>query len=140
MNYICYDKEGNILSCYSKKNKEENIKTPYILVDDKTYNEIIANQNIKKINTQTLEIFTITIPKGKHYKRNGKVFEFDLELALKFIRIERNKFLVESDWTQFNDSPISQQKKNEWKIYRQALRDFPATCDPENPVWPVKPE
>lgn len=37
---------------------------------------------------------------------------------------ERNKLLFESDWTQMPDSPLSEAKKDEWKIYRQTLRDI----------------
>ena len=52
----------------------------------------------------------------------------------------RNVLLRESDWTQFTDSPLSESKKNEWKIYRQTLRDLPATeSDPENATFPTLP-
>ena len=40
-------------------------------------------------------------------------------------RNERNKLLTESDWTQGNDSPLSNSKKTEWANYRTALRDLP---------------
>ena len=56
------------------------------------------------------------------------------------LRFMRNMLLRDSDWTQFNDSPLSDSKKTEWKTYRQNLRDLPATEeDPENPTWPTKP-
>tara|TARA_B000000609_G_C24115494_1_gene316488 strand:+ start:760 stop:990 length:231 start_codon:yes stop_codon:yes gene_type:complete len=56
------------------------------------------------------------------------------------LRFMRNMLLRDSDWTQFNDSPLSDSKKTEWKTYRQSLRDLPATEeDPENPTWPTKP-
>ena len=42
-------------------------------------------------------------------------------------RHNRNLMLTESDWTQANDSPLSDAKKEEWKVYRQALRDMPTT-------------
>jgi len=52
----------------------------------------------------------------------------------------RNGLLSESDWTQSNDSPLTDAKKTEWATYRQALRDLPAnTSDPANPVWPSQP-
>ena len=37
----------------------------------------------------------------------------------------RDILLMQSDWTQMADSPLSETKRNEWKVYRQALRDFP---------------
>tara|TARA_R100001510_G_C7638106_1_gene195925 strand:- start:277 stop:747 length:471 start_codon:yes stop_codon:yes gene_type:complete len=43
----------------------------------------------------------------------------------KMFRHNRNLMLMESDWTQGNDSPLSDAKKEEWKVYRQALRDMP---------------
>tara|TARA_R110000782_G_scaffold70496_4_gene141637 strand:- start:291 stop:656 length:366 start_codon:yes stop_codon:yes gene_type:complete len=58
------------------------------------------------------------------------------------VRIQRNGLLAESDWTQFNDSPLSDSKKAEWATYRQALRDLPATntATTEDAVsWPSKP-
>jgi hypothetical protein len=51
----------------------------------------------------------------------------------------RNNLLFKCDWTQGSDSPLTPEKKAEWVIYRQALRDFPETCDPYNPVWPTSP-
>lgn len=43
--------------------------------------------------------------------------------ALDVIRKERNRLLSESDWRVLPDSPIP--NKQEWYVYRQALRDFP---------------
>jgi hypothetical protein len=56
------------------------------------------------------------------------------------LRTERNARLVASDWTQSPDSPLSATPKTAWAVYRQALRDLPATTsDPANPVWPTEP-
>ena len=55
-------------------------------------------------------------------------------------RFFRNILLSDSDWTQSNDSPLSDSKKAEWATYRQSLRDLPATeSDPENATFPTKP-
>ena len=52
----------------------------------------------------------------------------------------RNAQLSWSDWTQGNDSPLSDSKKTEWATYRQALRDVPAnTSDTTNVNWPTEP-
>ena len=45
----------------------------------------------------------------------------------KSFREIRNTLLLDSDWTQFTDSPLTDAKKTEWKTYRQALRDMPTT-------------
>lgn len=56
------------------------------------------------------------------------------------IRQKRNQLLAASDWTQFRDSPLSQEKQDEWVAYRQTLRDLPNTVtDPTNVTWPTSP-
>lgn len=55
------------------------------------------------------------------------------------IRLMRNRFLAECDWTQLRDAPFSENKRGEWVIYRQALRDITKQSDPFKLVWPVKP-
>lgn len=57
------------------------------------------------------------------------------------LRNKRNRLLQESDWTQtVSDIPMSEEKKEEWRIYRQALRDLPENVDINNVVYPQKPE
>lgn len=43
------------------------------------------------------------------------------------IKAERNRRLLESDWTVSPEVPMTEEKKNAWASYRQALRDFPST-------------
>ena len=62
-------------------------------------------------------------------------------LDIQSLRLQRDELLASSDWTQFNDSPLDNTKKQEWATYRQALRDLPAnTTNLANPTWPNKPE
>jgi hypothetical protein len=57
------------------------------------------------------------------------------------VRDERNYKIAGSDWTQLDDSPITNAKKLEWATYRQALRDIPLQAGfPWNVTWPVQPE
>ena len=61
-------------------------------------------------------------------------------LAMAELRSKRNTLLIDSDWTQYNDSPLDDEAKASWITYRQQLRDLPATTDdPANPTWPTKP-
>lgn len=54
-----------------------------------------------------------------------------------FIRAQRHRLLVESDWTVLPDSPLDQQA---WAKYRQELRDLPQKYDdPTKVVWPTPP-
>lgn len=52
------------------------------------------------------------------------------------IRAIRNQLLSMCDWTQLSDGPMSTEEKQQWAAYRQALRDFTATVDLDNVVWP----
>jgi hypothetical protein len=61
--------------------------------------------------------------------------------AMASLRSKRNTLLIDSDWTQYNDSPMANEVKAEWTVYREALRDLPAnTDDPADPTWPEAPE
>jgi|TARA_B100000073_G_C23706095_1_gene562357 hypothetical protein len=60
------------------------------------------------------------------------------EIALQNLRNERNRLLVETDWTQLPDVPET--TKNAWQTYRQELRDITKTYQSiDNVVWPTKP-
>jgi hypothetical protein len=59
------------------------------------------------------------------------------EIAWEIIRQQRNNKLYQSDWTQLEDAPLSTAQKDEYKIYRQALRDITTQNDPFSIVWPV---
>jgi hypothetical protein len=54
-----------------------------------------------------------------------------MSIALRHFRDLRNNKLKNSDWTQANDSPLSEEKKKEWATYRQALRDLTKTVTPK---------
>lgn len=66
---------------------------------------------------------------------------------MELLRVERDKRLAESDWTQNQD--VSETTKNAWTTYRQALRDLPLTATPtldssgdldkSSVTWPSKP-
>jgi hypothetical protein len=55
------------------------------------------------------------------------------------VRIMRDALLAQSDWTQFQDSPISGTNLVEWQTYRQSLRDVTSQQNPYNLSWPAKP-
>ena len=66
------------------------------------------------------------------------IFGDDTETLEVVMRIERNRLLADSDWTQTADAPVDQQA---WATYRQALRDFPATWTPADTAeFPDPPE
>ena len=57
-------------------------------------------------------------------------------------RTTRDKLLADTDWTQMNDSPLTNEQKTAWATYRQELRDisdldaWPNLGDDD---WPVAP-
>ena len=57
-------------------------------------------------------------------------------------RTTRDDLLASSDWTQMNDSPLTNEAKTAWATYRQELRDltdldaWPNLADDD---WPVAP-
>ena len=65
------------------------------------------------------------------------------------LRKKRDRLLAETDINALPDSPMTDSKRNEWKTYRQALRDLPASSNPrinnqeeldESSVsWPTQP-
>jgi hypothetical protein len=73
-------------------------------------------------------------------QQDQEQYRTKLEHLKSSLRTQRNSLLAACDWTQFNDSPLSQNKKVEWATYRQSLRDFPSTVtDPTNVNWPAPP-
>lgn len=58
---------------------------------------------------------------------DGRWFAESDEDKLNFLRIERNEKLLESDKYMIPDFPITEEKREEWKLYRQALRDLTIT-------------
>ena len=45
------------------------------------------------------------------------------------LRQERNRRLLNCDWTQIVDAPITEELRAEWTTYRRALRDLPANTE-----------
>ena len=71
----------------------------------------------------------------------GNIAEYvpptDEQIALS-VKIQRNKLLALSDWTQLPDVP--QATKDLWAPYRQALRDIPNQEGfPHEIEWPKSP-
>ena len=57
---------------------------------------------------------------------------------LENLRLQRNNLLSQSDWMSLPDAPTM---SDEWKKYRQELRDITKTYkSPDNVKWPTKPE
>lgn len=70
-------------------------------------------------------------------KPQAEIDAYEIDVAWKGLRRDRNRRLAASDWTQVPDAPVDQ---SAWASYRQELRDLPAnTDDPRDIVWPQEP-
>ena len=76
---------------------------------------------------------------------NNKISELNSAEAMRLLRLERNARIAETDWRASSDLTIS----DDWKNYRQALRDLPASASPSldsnyeldltSVTWPTEP-
>lgn len=56
------------------------------------------------------------------------------------VRSQRNSLLLQSDWTQLADAPLTADQKTAWANYRQELRDITDQANfPLNINWPIEP-
>jgi hypothetical protein len=81
-------------------------------------------------------------PSAHHYWDNYQWNLDAVDLAAE-LRDLRDRKLFRSDWTQFPDSPLTDEVKAAWVTYRQALRDVPANYSEINSLdevsWPTVP-
>jgi hypothetical protein len=85
-------------------------------------------------------------PQPTESEIQAKIAELTAVEPLRQLRIKRNQLLQETDWRATVDYPNPD--KQAWLDYRQALRDLPATADPQldengqltNIVWPEEPQ
>lgn len=89
----------------------------------------------------TVEIGVDKVTETRLYRAKTQE-EIDRETEEKktLVRRDRNSRLTACDWTQLDDTPLSNIDKANWADYRQALRDVPSQPGfPNNVVWPPQP-
>ena len=89
----------------------------------------------------------VTIPTESEL--NTKVAELDAAEPMRLLREERNQLLSETDWMVTRSIETGVAMSNDWKTYRQALRDLPASSSPSldefydldfsSVTWPTEP-
>ena len=87
--------------------------------------------------------WTDSRPKPTEEEINKKITELRAVEPMRLLRLERNRRLVETDWMANSDVVMA----DDWKTYRQLLRDLPATQEPmldengnlTNVDWPEEP-
>ena len=78
---------------------------------------------------------------------NAKIKELEAAEPMRLLRMERDRLLIKTDWTQGDDVPIG--IKTNYTTYRQKLRDLPSTSTPiidtssptgiSSVTWPTLP-
>lgn len=116
-----YNENGEYTGFYVE-GIHENIPQPNIELTEEEWQQALS-KNYKVIN-------------GKH---TYSVFVENQDNIIESLRTVRNSLLTETDWTQVEDSPLSEEKKTEWKNYRQELRDLTKLDDLTTIIWPSKP-
>lgn len=137
-------------SVQNLKNENPNTSFPTIIADS-----LLESFNIYKVETKnsgydsddSKDVTEVTPTlSGSIYIQTYTISDADTETINKRreikwseVRSGRDSLLSESDWTQFNDSPISGSTLTDWQTYRQSLRDITNQSDPYDITWPNIP-
>jgi len=73
-------------------------------------------------------------------KNANELLEDKQETILSQVKLERNRLLADTDFTQLADTPITETSKEEFRIYRQSLRDITINLDYDNVIYPTMPK
>ena len=137
-------------SVQNLKNENPNISFPTIISDSllesfNIYQVEMKNSGYDNDDTKDVTEVTPTLS-GSIYMQTYTISDADTETINKRreikwseVRSGRDSLLSESDWTQFNDSPISGSTLTDWQTYRQSLRDITNQSDPYDITWPNIP-
>ena len=115
------------------------------------YKWVSYNFNLEPFASEVDDLSRRLLEKFTEY-RVGQENDLERQLAGQFaqsailnwnkLTMIRNFLLMDSDWTQLGDAPVSADDKVKWQTYRQKLRDIPAdqgTIAAESVVFPVTP-
>lgn len=137
-------------SVYDLKAENPNVSFPTTISDSLLEEFGVHKVELKDSgydNDDTKDVVEITPTlSGSVYIQTYQVTDADedtinkrKEIKWSEVRSTRNTLLTESDWTQFQDSPITGSSLTDWQTYRQSLRDITNQSDPYNITWPTKP-
>ena len=111
---------------------------------DGTFNEKIEELGIFE---QAIDVYN---NEKKRLEDEERLKNEALEASIDYwkeLRILRDDKLFRCDWTQVPDAPLTEVQIEQWKIYRQTLRDLPENITDPKPLvkdvtnsnWPVPP-
>ena len=133
--YIYKTSTGQILryTSHEETNEDETCKP----IPDDMIEGYVENNNIVP--------FPLKPYKDSTWNWDNKVWEdlrsLELRLNIEWMRIkgQRDRLLQESDWRVVKAADTGIPLSQEWKDYRQALRDITTQIDPFNIIWPTPP-
>tara|TARA_R100001086_G_scaffold71454_1_gene34290 strand:- start:1549 stop:1857 length:309 start_codon:yes stop_codon:yes gene_type:complete len=96
----------------------------------------------KMVNNKEVELTADEISALEKRDKEWSDGEYDRLMAS--IRQERTELLDKTEWTVNNDNQLTDDKKTEWKVWRQKLRDITKDVDTVDKAkavtMPEKPE
>lgn len=95
----------------------------FVLVT-KPYNQTTQKLESTEPYVEGEYVYTVRVVELSSQEVNDRANIVNEQLAMTKRHL-RNELLTKSDWTQGNDSPLSNSKKTEWANYRTALRNLP---------------
>ncbi len=98
-------------------------------------------QTVEQEATPSLVSGAWTVGWTTSSKTAEEIAKYDADVA-SLNRGRRNELLAHSDWTQINDSPLTNELKTAWATYRQELRgltDVDAWPNLAEDDWPIAP-
>ena len=108
-----------------------------------------SSWNLTGTEYSGLEWLDSSTTKPTETEINNKISELDSAEAMRLLREERNQLLSETDWVVARSTETGVAIPNDWKTYRQALRDLPASSSPSldeyynldltSVTWPTEP-
>ena len=111
-----------------------------------TISDAIFSLGIKggwKIREKKIVKWWADKPQPSDEEIQAKLAELRVAEPMRLLREERDRRIAETDWMANSDVTMT----DDWKIYRQALRDLPSSASPTldeqgnltNVTWPTKP-
>ena len=121
----------------------------YTIADALTILRPDSSWNIDGLEYSTIEWLDSGATKPTESELNTKVVELDAAEPMRLLREERNILLSKTDWMVTRSIETGVAMSNDWKTYRQALRDLPASSSPSldefydlnfsSVTWPTEP-
>jgi len=141
-------KNNQVVTVYDNDAKLDNVGSGLYVI-------FVPNNNLKPKMVKREFVVPVFDPNDFSKKRietsweqDGYIYpwvdgEWNENVRMASIRLQRDYLLGESDWIVSKYAETLTEVPQNWRNYRQALRDFPSTVDVNLPieqiVWPVSP-